>query len=100
MPTYLGSLTLRLAAGALRLPEEFRRRHGAFLAAAQNAEYRLEGLVVQRVLEVRWEAQLDRVVLWNHFAQAHLAYPLALEALVGKPWDTVLCSFSRIALPN
>jgi geranylgeranyl transferase type-2 subunit beta len=34
--SYLTSLTLRLAAGAMRLPEEVRRRHEAFLAAAQN----------------------------------------------------------------
>jgi geranylgeranyl transferase type-2 subunit beta len=34
--TYLTSLTIRLAAGAVRLPEEVRARHAAFLAAAQN----------------------------------------------------------------
>jgi geranylgeranyl transferase type-2 subunit beta len=34
--SYLTSLTLRLAAGAVRLPEEVRSRHAAFLAAAQN----------------------------------------------------------------
>jgi len=36
--SYLGDLTLRLAAGAMRLPEELRRRHAAFLADAQNAD--------------------------------------------------------------
>ncbi len=34
--SYLTSLTLRLAAGAMRLPEDVRSRHAAFLAAAQN----------------------------------------------------------------
>jgi len=33
---YLGNLTGRLAAGALRLPEPLRRRHGATVVAAQN----------------------------------------------------------------
>jgi geranylgeranyl transferase type-2 subunit beta len=35
---YLGNLTLRLSAGAMRLPEPVRRRHAEFLAAAQNAD--------------------------------------------------------------
>lgn len=34
--SYLASLTLRLAAGVGRLPEAIRRRHAAFLAAAQQ----------------------------------------------------------------
>ena len=34
--SYLTSLTLRLAGGAMRLPEEVRARHAAFLASAQN----------------------------------------------------------------
>ncbi len=33
---YLEQLTFRLAAGAMRLPEELRRRHADFLAAAQG----------------------------------------------------------------
>jgi geranylgeranyl transferase type-2 subunit beta len=36
--SYLGALTLRLAAGASSLPEETRRRHAAFLARAQNED--------------------------------------------------------------
>jgi geranylgeranyl transferase type-2 subunit beta len=36
--SYLADLTLRLAAGALRLPEPARRRHGAFFSAAQNPD--------------------------------------------------------------
>jgi len=35
---YLGNLTLRLSAGAMRLPEPVRRRHAEFLAAAQNPD--------------------------------------------------------------
>jgi geranylgeranyl transferase type-2 subunit beta len=35
---YLGNLTLRLSAGAMRLPEPFRRRQAAFFAGAQNAD--------------------------------------------------------------
>jgi geranylgeranyl transferase type-2 subunit beta len=38
MPTYLESLTLRLAAGAARLDDDLRARHAAFLRAAQNAD--------------------------------------------------------------
>ena len=34
--SYLGNLTLRLSAGATRLPRQDRRLHGAFLAAGQN----------------------------------------------------------------
>ena len=34
--SYLTNLTLRLAAGVAQLPDEFRRRHAAYLAAAQN----------------------------------------------------------------
>ncbi len=34
--SYLGTLTLRLAAGAMRLPDDFRQRHSRFLAAAQR----------------------------------------------------------------
>lgn len=34
--SYLGNLTLRLASGAMQLPEEFRTRHSSFLAAAQR----------------------------------------------------------------
>lgn len=33
--SYLGELTLRLAAGAMRLPEEFRRRHSDFMLSAR-----------------------------------------------------------------
>jgi geranylgeranyl transferase type-2 subunit beta len=36
--SYLTQLTLRLAAGAARFPEELRRRHAAFLAKAQNPD--------------------------------------------------------------
>ena len=36
--SYLEALTLRLAVGAMRLPDETRRRHAAFLAAAQNPD--------------------------------------------------------------
>jgi len=36
--SYLGNLTLRLAAGAGRLPQETRVRHVAYLADAQNAD--------------------------------------------------------------
>ena len=36
--SYLGNLTLRLAAGAMRLPQESRRRHAAFLSQTQNAD--------------------------------------------------------------
>ena len=35
---YIADLTMRLAAGALRLPDAVRRRHAAYLAAAQNAD--------------------------------------------------------------
>jgi geranylgeranyl transferase type-2 subunit beta len=35
---YLAELTLRLAAGVGRLPEEVRARHAAYLVAAQNAD--------------------------------------------------------------
>ena len=35
---YLEQLTVRLAAGAMRLPEETRRRHAAMLADAQNED--------------------------------------------------------------
>ncbi len=35
---YLGNLTLRLSAGAMRLPEPFRCRQAAFLAGSQNAD--------------------------------------------------------------
>lgn len=38
MISYLGSLSLRLAAGAMRLPEELRRRHAAFLAGQERAD--------------------------------------------------------------
>ena len=34
--SYLGNLTLRLAAGAMQLPQGFRDRHAGFLAAAQR----------------------------------------------------------------
>lgn len=33
--SYLGELTLRLAAGAMRLPEDFRRRHSDFMLSAK-----------------------------------------------------------------
>ena len=33
--SYLGELTLRLAAGAMRLPEDFRRRHSDFMLSAR-----------------------------------------------------------------
>ena len=33
--SYLGELTLRLAAGAMRLPEDFRRRHSEFMLSAR-----------------------------------------------------------------
>lgn len=36
--SYLGNLTLRLAAGAARLAEPLRRRHAAYLAGQQNAD--------------------------------------------------------------
>lgn len=36
--SYLGNLTFRLAGGAMRLPEEFRQRHAAFLAAAHRSD--------------------------------------------------------------
>ncbi len=36
--SYLASLTLRLSAGAVRLPEPTRRCHGLYLAAAQNSD--------------------------------------------------------------
>ena len=36
--SYLGNLTLRLAAGAMRLPEPVLRRHAEFLAAGQNPD--------------------------------------------------------------
>ncbi|MHB8898226.1 MAG: prenyltransferase/squalene oxidase repeat-containing protein [Thermoguttaceae bacterium] len=36
--SYLGDLTLRLASGAMQLPEEFRRRHAAFLEAAHRPD--------------------------------------------------------------
>ena len=36
--SYLEKLTLRLAAGAMRLPEEVRRRHAPFLADAQDQD--------------------------------------------------------------
>lgn len=36
--SYLGTLTLRLAAGAMRLAEPFRARHGDYLAGLQNAD--------------------------------------------------------------
>ncbi len=36
--SYVADLTLRLAAGATRLPGAFRRPHAAYLAAAQNAD--------------------------------------------------------------
>ena len=36
--SYLANLTFRLAAGAMRLPEDVRRRHAAFLTAAQNED--------------------------------------------------------------
>ena len=38
MPNYLENLTLRLAQGMNRLPEEFRARQAAFLRRAQNAD--------------------------------------------------------------
>lgn len=38
MPSYLEDLTLRLAQGALRLPEEVRARQAGFLRRAQNAD--------------------------------------------------------------
>lgn len=38
MSSYLGNLTLRLAAGAGRLPQEMRVRHVAYLTDAQNAD--------------------------------------------------------------
>ncbi len=38
MSSYLGNLTLRLTAGADRLPEETRARHAAYLSDAQNAD--------------------------------------------------------------
>lgn len=38
MPTYLENLTLRLAHGVGRLPEEMRERHAAFLLAAQRED--------------------------------------------------------------
>lgn len=34
--SYLGNLTLRLAGGAMQLPDEFRQRHATFLAAVQR----------------------------------------------------------------
>lgn len=36
--SYLGNLTLRLAAGAMRLEESLRARHGGYLARAQNSD--------------------------------------------------------------
>ena len=36
--SYLGNLTLRLAGGAIRLPERVLRRHAEFLAAGQNPD--------------------------------------------------------------
>jgi geranylgeranyl transferase type-2 subunit beta len=36
--SYLGALTLRLAGGAMQIPEETRRRHAAYLAAAQGPD--------------------------------------------------------------
>lgn len=36
--SYLGNLTMRLAAGAMRLPEAVLRRHAALLAAGQNPD--------------------------------------------------------------
>ena len=36
--SYLGNLTFRLTAGATRLPDEFRRRHAAYLAASQRGD--------------------------------------------------------------
>ena len=36
--SYLGELTLRLAAGAMRLREDFRSRHSAFMLSAQAAD--------------------------------------------------------------
>lgn len=38
MLTYLGQLTLRLAAGMAELPESLRERHAAYVAAAQRAD--------------------------------------------------------------
>jgi geranylgeranyl transferase type-2 subunit beta len=36
--SYLAGLTVRLAAGAVRFPEDFRQRHAAYLAAAQRED--------------------------------------------------------------
>src|SRR3990167_1273520 len=36
--SYLGQMTLRLASGAMRLPEPLPRRHAEFFAAAQDAD--------------------------------------------------------------
>ena len=36
--SYLGELTLRLAAGAMRLPEDFRRRHSGFMLSARAGD--------------------------------------------------------------
>ena len=38
MPSYLEALTLRIAEGVGRLPEDLRRRHADFLKARQNAD--------------------------------------------------------------
>jgi geranylgeranyl transferase type-2 subunit beta len=38
MISYLGNLSLRLAGGAMRLPEELRRRHATFLSGQQRAD--------------------------------------------------------------
>src|SRR5215470_3276914 len=38
MSNYLQALTTRLSEGLLRLPQEFRDRHAAYLAARQNPD--------------------------------------------------------------
>lgn len=38
MPSYLESLTVRLATGLARMPEDYRSRHAGFLRAKQNAD--------------------------------------------------------------
>ncbi len=85
--SYLASLTIRLAAGAIRLSDELRRRHAGYLAAAQQEDggfagregpadlyytsFALRGLVLLGELGEEAAARAGR------FLQARIGEPMA-----------------------
>jgi len=103
--SYLGNLTLRLAAGAMQLPEEFRLRHAGFLAASQRDDggfagrrgqsdlyytgFALRGLTLMGALT---DEAAQRAA---HFLRANLSHDLPAVDFLSLVFSSVLVELSH-----